>query len=117
MGGRARGWGDVDAGGPAAGGLDARRPEHSRLFPPAVLQRNFLAVAKSGKGKSTLMLALALAAFPEPQSGVTVIDPHGDLVERLLTLIPDERRDQTILIDLADTAYPVALNPSMPVWG
>ncbi len=49
--------------------------------------------------------------------GLVVIDPHGDLVNNLLTLIPAARRDEVILVDLADTAYPVALNPLDALFG
>ncbi|HZC06293.1 MAG TPA: type IV secretory system conjugative DNA transfer family protein, partial [Ktedonobacterales bacterium] len=126
-------------------------------LPQEALRHNTLLVAKTGKGKSSLLLHLALAqlgaqgaqegqgeqegqGIPEghgqdvgvpvhvgaapllPQGelrrrrhatdgGLIVIDPHGDLVSSLLTLVPPARRDDVILVDLADTAYPVALNP------
>jgi hypothetical protein len=40
-----------------------------------------------------------------------VIDPHGDLVETMLDLVPPSRVVDTIYINPADTAYPFALNP------
>lgn len=81
------------------------------LLPATALQRNVLAVAKSGKGKSTLLLALAQAALREGDSGVFLVDPHGDLCDALLANIPLDRRAQVILVDLADRAYPVGINP------
>ncbi len=80
-------------------------------FPPSALQRNLLAVAKSGKGKSTLFLALAQAALADANSGLFVLDPHGDLVDDLLGLIPIERAAEVHLVDLAERATPVGINP------
>jgi len=40
-----------------------------------------------------------------------VIDPHGDLVETVLDLVPLSRVADTIYFNPADTAYPFALNP------
>ena len=106
-------------------------------LPADVLRRNALLVAKTGKGKSSLLQHLALARLnldedansagrtatlvassPPPtaaarhiRSGLVVVDPHGDLVRGLLPLVPAQRRDDAILVDLADTAYPIALNP------
>ena len=46
-----------------------------------------------------------------PQPGLFVIDPHKDLIEDLLLLIPPHRAKDVILLDLTDTQYVVALNP------
>ncbi len=80
-------------------------------FPYSALTRNLIAIAKSGKGKSTLLLALAQATLADTTSGLFLLDPHGDLVDALAGLIPAERRDQVILVDLADTERPIGINP------
>ena len=38
-------------------------------------------------------------------------DPHGDLLTVLLGIIPPERQADVVVLDLADVAYPVGLNP------
>jgi hypothetical protein len=73
-------------------------------------------VARSRYGKSTLIQLLAQAAMHPvqdrtPQPGLFVIDPHKDLIEDLLLLIPPHRAKDVILLDLTDTQYVVALNP------
>ena len=78
-------------------------------LPPDAARRNALAIAKTGKGKSTLLLALAEAALAE-NLGLVLIDPHGDLAEAVLALIPETRRDDTFLVDLGDREYPIGLN-------
>ena len=81
------------------------------LLPRDALRRNALAVAKTGKGKSTLLLALARAALNEEDgSGLVLIDPHGDLAETVLAQVPEGRRDDTLLVDLGDREYPIGLN-------
>ncbi len=73
-------------------------------------------VARSRYGKSTLMqLLLAAAMQPvqdsSPQPGIFAIDPHHDLIEDLLLLIPAHRAKDVLLLDMTDTQFPVALNP------
>ena len=46
-----------------------------------------------------------------PQPGSFVIDPHHDLIEDLLGIIPPERVNDVLLLDFTDTDYPVGLNP------
>ncbi len=67
-------------------------------------------LGKTGTGKSTLLTNLIYADM-QAGRGLMVIDPHGDLVEGLLDLVPLHRVPKTIYINPADTAYPLALNP------
>jgi len=39
-----------------------------------------------------------------------VLDPHGDLIERVIEHIPPERWDDVVLVDPADEEYPVGFN-------
>jgi len=61
-------------------------------------------------GKSTLLTNLIYEDM-QAGRGFTVIDPHGDLVEALLDLVPPHRVQETIYFNPADTAYPLAFNP------
>lgn len=58
-------------------------------------------------GKSTLLEQLALQDFRAAR-GFAVIDPHGDLVERLHATLGD---DHTIYFNPADPAQPYGYNP------
>jgi len=42
--------------------------------------------------------------------GLCVIDPHGDLVEDVLSFTPKERARDTVVFDPADDEYPMGLN-------
>ncbi len=73
-------------------------------------------VARSRYGKSTLIQLLAQAAMQlvtdgSLQPGIAVVDPHQDLIDDLLFLIPTQRMHDVVLLDVTDTHYPVALNP------
>lgn len=67
-------------------------------------------IGKTGTGKSTLMETLAQQDIQHGH-GVCVIDPHGDLAERLVAHIPKERKDDLIYLDAADDNQPYGYNP------
>jgi hypothetical protein len=87
---------------------------HGHSHPFGITQADRLGhlwiLGKTGTGKSTLLTRL-IAADLYANRGLMVIDPHGDLVETILDLVPPSRVVDTIYINPADTAYPFALNP------
>lgn len=72
-------------------------------------RRHVYVVGKTGVGKSTLLLEMALADIRNG-SGVCVVDPHGELIEDLLLRLPPERVEDVILFDPSDEERPVGLN-------
>jgi hypothetical protein len=67
-------------------------------------------LGKSGMGKSTLlksMISQDLAAG----HGLALVEPHGDLSEEILDLIPRQRIDDVIYLNPGDLDWPVAFNP------
>ncbi len=83
-------------------------------LPAQCLRQNLLAVASTGKGKSTLFLHLAHAVLSLPetaQDALVIVDPHGDGVSTLLGLIPVARQKDVMLLDLADHHFPPGINP------
>ncbi len=73
-------------------------------------RRHLYVVGKSGTGKSK-MLELLVEADIKAGHGIAVLDPHGDLVDNILRLIPEERKKDVILFDPSDTEFPIAFNP------
>src|SRR5437868_8833589 len=67
-------------------------------------------IGKTGTGKSTLIETMALQDL-ERGSGFALIDPHGDLVDRIAQRIPRSRRDDVIYFDVTDPALPYGYNP------
>lgn len=69
-----------------------------------------LVCGKSGEGKSTMLKHLAQTAM-EQGEGLILADPHGDLADDVLQLVPAHRADDVVLIDLSDTEHALGLNP------
>jgi hypothetical protein len=72
-------------------------------------QRHMYLIGKSGTGKTEFMTSLILQDIKNG-SGVCVIDPHGDLVDRVAGSIPKERVDDVIIFSPADMERPLGLN-------
>src|SRR6266571_1657029 len=75
----------------------------SVALPADLLVRHLLLVAKTRRGKSTLMLRLAHHAMESgPRRAVVLVDPHRDLAEAALSMVPRARGDATVFLDVAD---------------
>ncbi len=70
-------------------------------------------IGKTGMGKSTIIEGMALADI-EDGKGLCVIDAHGDMIEHILTLIPNHRKKDVVYINPSDKAYPTGLNIMHP---
>ena len=77
-------------------------------------RRHLYVVGKSGTGKSKL-LELFISEDIKNGEGVAVLDPHGDLVDNVIRMIPENRKDDVIYFDPGDTEFPVAFNPLVKV--
>ncbi len=66
-------------------------------------------IGASGTGKSTLLFNLIQQDI-QNGDGVAVLDPHGDLIERILAAIPEPRINDVVLVDLSDADFPVGFN-------
>ena len=66
-------------------------------------------IGASGTGKSTLLFNLIKQDI-ENGEGVAVLDPHGDLIDRILGVIPPERIEDVVLVDPSDERYSVGFN-------
>jgi len=73
-------------------------------------RRHVAIIGKTGMGKSTLLHRLILSDI-EAGRGVAFIDPHGDLADSLLDVIPRHRTNDVVLFDAGDREHPVAYNP------
>ncbi len=71
--------------------------------------RHMYVIGKTGMWKSTLISNMARSDMIS-NKWISVIDPHGDLVETLLEHIPSWRTNDVILFDVADHKYPIWFN-------
>jgi len=72
-------------------------------------QHHAYIIGGTGNGKTT-MLQHAIIQDIRNGKGVAVVDPHGDLAERILRYIPEERLKDVIYFDPHDTEYPIGIN-------
>lgn len=79
-----------------------------RLSPDQRVRHTHL-IGKTGTGKSTLLFQLIQQDIESGQ-GVAVIDPHGDLVEKILGAIPPHRIHDVVLLDVGDPEFAVGFN-------
>ncbi|MDE0243154.1 MAG: type IV secretion system DNA-binding domain-containing protein [Candidatus Kaiserbacteria bacterium] len=77
-------------------------PEQDRL-------RHIYIIGQTGTGKTASIKSMA---YQDIQSGkgLCIIDPHGDLVDDMLTTIPESRLDDVIVFDPSNVKSPLGLN-------
>ncbi len=66
-------------------------------------------IGTTGTGKSTLLHNLIVQDI-EQDHGVAVIDPHGDLIERVISCIPAKRMRDVVQFDPSDSENPFGIN-------
>lgn len=64
---------------------------------------------KSGTGKSSVLQAFIRSDLERGQ-GLALIDPHGDLAERVLHIVPRHRLADVVYFNAGDLEYPVPFN-------
>ena len=88
--------------------------EHNDVTVPVYLTadqrvRHTHIIGSSGTGKSSLLFNLIQQDI-ENGEGVAVLDPHGDLINQILGIIPDNRIDDVVLVDPSDVNFPIGFN-------
>ncbi len=76
---------------------------------PDQLSRHTHIIGASGTGKSSLLFNMIRQDL-ENGAGVAVLDPHGDLIEQILGIIPEERINDVVLVDPSDVEFPIGFN-------
>lgn len=72
-------------------------------------RRHMYFIGKTGMGKSTILENMIVEDIRAGR-GVTVVDPHGDLAEKIIEYIPTNRINDVIYFNPADMDYPIAFN-------
>ncbi|MEK7451255.1 MAG: type IV secretory system conjugative DNA transfer family protein [Patescibacteria group bacterium] len=72
-------------------------------------RRHVYVIGQTGTGKTTLIANMAIEDIKNGK-GVSIIDPHGDLIEKILGQIPKERVDDVIVFDPGDLRRPLGMN-------
>lgn len=82
---------------------------HSIYLGDEYKKRHIYCIGNTGQGKSTLIVNMLLNDC-EVGNGCALFDPHGDVVDDLVSRIPNHRRKDVILFDPSDTEYPIGFN-------
>ena len=72
-------------------------------------RKHMYIVGKTGMGKSTMMENMVIQDIVNGE-GLALVDPHGDLVQKVIDYIPSHRVNDVIYFNPADTEHPVAFN-------
>lgn len=72
-------------------------------------RRHMYLVGKTGMGKSTVMERMIVNDMVAGH-GIALVDPHGDLVEKMLDFVPSNRVNDIVYINPSDYEYPIGFN-------
>lgn len=72
-------------------------------------RRHMYMIGKTGTGKTTLFQYMFEQDMKNGH-GCAYLDPNGDAIETILSLVPPERADDVILFDPSDTDWPMGVN-------
>ncbi|MEI7451595.1 MAG: CxxC-x17-CxxC domain-containing protein [Candidatus Falkowbacteria bacterium] len=72
-------------------------------------RRHMYLIGKTGMGKSTILENMIIDDILAGH-GVGVVDPHGDLAEKIIQFIPEERIKDVIYFNPSDIEFPIAFN-------
>ena len=72
-------------------------------------RRHFYIIGQTGTGKSVLLQEMVRQDI-EQGKGVCLIDPHGDLAEKVLSYVPASRAEDVIYFNPGDIERPLGLN-------
>jgi hypothetical protein len=100
---------DLPAEGVLLGINDNQGRETKIFFTPEDRLRHFYVIGQTGTGKTSLLKNMIIEDIRKG-NGVCFIDPHGSDVEDVLSLIPENRKQDVIYFDPAYVERPMALN-------
>lgn len=72
-------------------------------------ERHLYIIGGTGNGKTT-MLFYSILQDIRAGNGIAVLDPHGDLAERILRYIPEGRIKDVIYMNPDDLSHPIGMN-------
>ncbi len=72
-------------------------------------RRHMYLIGKTGMGKSTILENMIVDDI-KAGHGVAVVDPHGDLAEKIIEYIPKERINDVVYFNPSDINFPIAFN-------
>lgn len=72
-------------------------------------RRHVYIIGATGTGKSTMLLSMIKQDIDNGK-GLAVVDPHGDLTDQIISVIPRERIQDVVYFNPDDISYPMGIN-------
>ncbi len=72
-------------------------------------RRHMYLIGKTGMGKSTILENMIVGDI-HAGHGLAIVDPHGDLAEKVIQYIPNNRINDVVFFNPSDIEYPIAFN-------
>lgn len=76
---------------------------------PDERRRHVYILGATGTGKSTMLLSM-IKQDVDNNKGLCVVDPHGDLIEQIISVIPRDRIADVVYFNPDDIGYPMGIN-------
>ncbi|MBS1586023.1 MAG: type IV secretion system DNA-binding domain-containing protein [Bacteroidetes bacterium] len=77
--------------------------------PSSLRLRHTHIIGATGTGKSTFLQKIIMQDV-EQGHGIAVLDPHGDLIDGIVSRIPENRVADVVLVDPSDAEFPIGFN-------
>jgi len=74
------------------------------------ISKHIFVSGQTGTGKSTLLKTMIIDCAKK-KYGFTLIDPHGDLFDEVISIIPDDSKDRLKVINVTRPADSFGINP------
>ncbi len=72
-------------------------------------RRHMYIIGKTGMGKSTVLENMIYDDIQKGR-GVAIVDPHGELADKVTAMIPPHRINDVVIFDPSDSDHPVSFN-------
>lgn len=91
-------------------GRNVYRGEEKKIFLTREdRRRHVYVIGQTGTGKSAFLKNMIMQDIRNGE-GVGLIDPHGDIAEEVLGMIPESRHNDVVFFDPSDLSRPIGLN-------
>lgn len=101
---------EEESGGVVLGTVRFREDRRPVVLGQEDRRRHLIIVGKTGMGKTTLLQNMIGHDIASGR-GICLVDPHGDLAESVVGLVPRHRTNDVILFDAASRECSIGFNP------
>lgn len=78
-----------------------------------IRRKHMYVIGSTGTGKSTLLESCIYQDMVN-NKGLAMLDPHGDMYHKLLSIVPEHRKNDVVVFNPADRDFPFGLNMLSP---